>query len=108
MTRPPRGLAKVLTRVRALDSREKVRFTFKALRELAALGLDGQDARETLEGLRVADFARRLASGSTGEWMYVFKPRVGETTIHLKLILREDCVVVSFHEDENGNEEDDS
>jgi hypothetical protein len=38
--------------------------------------------------------------------MYVFKPRVDEATIYLKLILREECVVVSFHEDENGNDEE--
>jgi len=40
--------------------------------------------------------------------MYVFKPRVGETSIYLKLILRDGCLVVSFHEDENGNEEEGS
>lgn len=102
----PRGLAKVLTRIRALAAQDKVRFTLKALRELAALGLDARDARETLEALRAADFVKRQVSAATGERMYVFKPRVGETTIYLKLILREECVVVSFHEDENGNDEE--
>jgi hypothetical protein len=102
----PRGLAKVLTRIRALAAREKVRFTLKALRELAALGLDVRDARETLEALRAVDFAERLVSAVTGERMYVFKPRVGETAVYIKLILRDDCIVVSFHEDENGNEEE--
>ena len=56
----PRGLAKVLTRIRARAAQEKVRFTLKALRELAALGLDARDARETLEALRTADFVKRL------------------------------------------------
>lgn len=37
-------------------------------------------------------------------WMYVFKPRVAETVLYLKLILRADCVVVSFHEE--GDRED--
>ena len=102
----PRGLVKVLTRVRALAAKERVRFTLKALRELAALGLDARDARETLGALRTADFVKRLVSAATGEWMYVYKPRVGETSIYLKLILRDGCLVVSFHEDENGNDEE--
>ena len=36
--------------------------------------------------------------------MYVFKPRVGGDTLYLKLILRSECVVLSFHEDEAGAE----
>jgi hypothetical protein len=39
--------------------------------------------------------------------MYVFKPRVAETSIYLKLILRDGCLVVSFHEDEDGDGEED-
>ena len=71
----PRGLARILTRIRALAARDKVRFTLKALRELATLGLDARDARETLEALRTAEFVKRLVSAVTGEGMYVFKPR---------------------------------
>ena len=103
----PPALANVLTRVRALAAEENVRFTLKAVRELAALGLDATDACESLEGLKAADFVKRLASEATGEWMYVFKPKVGGITVYVKLILRRGCVVVSFHEDEAGDDEED-
>jgi hypothetical protein len=100
-----RALANVLRRVRALAVERRVRFTLKALRELASLGLDAEDACETLEGLRASDFVRRLVAERTGEWRYVFKPRVGEVSIYLKFVLREGCLIVSFHEDENGNDD---
>ena len=52
----PRGLGKILRRVRALAAEQQVRFTLKAFRELAALGLGAMDACETLEGLKTVDF----------------------------------------------------
>jgi hypothetical protein len=36
--------------------------------------------------------------------MYVFKPTLGARVAYVKLVLRGDCVVVSFHEDERGEE----
>jgi len=101
---PP--LAHVLSRVRSLAAEQRLRFTLKAVRELAAIGLDATDACESLEGLRAADFVKRLVSQATGEWMYVFKPKVGGILVYVKLILRRGCVVVSFHEDEGGDDEE--
>jgi hypothetical protein len=54
----------------------------------------------------VADFAGRLVSEGTGEWMYVFKPLVAGTPVYLKLVLREGCLIVSFHEDEGDPDEE--
>ena len=104
----PRWLSKVLTRVRALAATRNVQFTLKALRELASLefGLDEEDACEVLAELTARDSAGRVASAATGEWMYLFKPQVSGTILYVKLILRNDCVVISFHEDEDGSEED--
>jgi len=104
-----RWLPAVLERIHELASQEKVRFTIKALRELAALdiGLDEEDARHVLASLAASDFVERLVSKKTGEWMYVFKPRVGGVVIYAKLILRSDCVVISFHEEERQGDEDD-
>jgi hypothetical protein len=102
----PPTLAGVLRRVRALAAERKVRFTLKAVRELAGIGLDAADACEALEELKVADFVERLVSETTGEWMYVFKPKVGGIVVYVKLILRRGCVVVSFHEDESGDDEE--
>ena len=80
----------------------------KAARELAAqgAGLDVQDACDVLVGLVADDFAQRFESEHTGEWMYVFKPSVVGTVVYLKLVLRAECVVVSFHEDQGEGEED--
>lgn len=101
----PRWPPRVLTRIRALASRGFVRLTYKADREAVALGLAVEDVREVVEGLSPTDSAGRLASKVTGEWMYVFKPSVEGRTIYVKIVLREDCVIVSFHEDEAVDEE---
>jgi hypothetical protein len=66
------------------------------------------DACTVLADLKAEDSAGRLASRVTGEWMFVFKPRVAGTLVYVKLILRDDCVVVSFHEEEGDREEEDS
>ena len=104
----PRWLSNVLTRIRVLAAARDVRFTLKALRELAGLelGLDEEDACEVLAELTAEDSAGRVASAATGEWMYLFKPQVSETILYVKVILRNNCVVVSFHEDEDGSDED--
>ncbi len=57
--------------------------------------------------LGARDSVGRLASETTGEWIYVFKPVVGGQIIYVKVVLREDCVVVSFHEDEGGGHDED-
>jgi hypothetical protein len=79
-------------------------------RKLAALefALDEEDACDLLAELKAEDSAGRLASATTGEWMYVFMPRVAGETFYVKLILRNECVVVSFHEDEGGGHEEDA
>ncbi len=103
----PLRLGKVLTRVRELAAARKVRFTLKARRELASLelGLDEEDVCDILANLTAEDSAGRLESAATGEWMYLFKPELSWTVLYVKLILRSNCVVVSFHEDEGSHEE---
>jgi hypothetical protein len=98
-----RWLPAVLATVHELTAKQKVRFTQKALYELAALdlGLDETDALDVLAGLTDADSAGRIVSKVTGEWLYMFKPTLGVTVLYLKLTLRTDCVVISFHEQED-------
>lgn len=36
----------------------------------------------------------------------LFKPLLAGTVLYVKLILRNDCIVVSFHEDEGGGHEE--
>ncbi len=105
-----RGLPKTLRRIRELAAARKVLFTLKALRELASLelGLDEEDACDILANLTAADSAGRLRSAATGEWMYLFKPLLFRTVLYVKLLIRSDCVIVSFHEDEGGNHEKDT
>src|SRR5438128_7768177 len=103
-----RWLRAVLARIRELAAQRKVRFTLKALRELAGLGigLDQEDACDVLANLATRDFVERLGSRMTGEWMYVFQPTVGEVILYVKVILRSDCVVISFHEEEDQSDDD--
>ena len=70
--------------------------------------MDVRDACDVLDSLTADDFAARVESVSTGEWMYVFKPFVAGTNVYLKLILRAECLVVSFHEDEGESDEEQS
>jgi hypothetical protein len=105
----PRWLRTVLTRTRELALARRVLFTLKARRELAGLqfGLDEQDASDVLANLSPEDSAGRLKSPTTGEWAYVFKPLLAGAVLYVKIILRNECIVVSFHEDEGeGHEED--
>ena len=107
----PRWLPKVLTRIRELAVARRVRFTLKARRELASLatGLDEEDACDALAKLTAVDSAGRLLSEVTGEWMYLFKPMLAAARFYVKVVVRSDCIVVSFHEDEGeGHEEEDA
>jgi Motility quorum-sensing regulator, toxin of MqsA len=101
---PPRWLPAILARIRELAAQRKVRFTMKALRELAGLGmgLDEEDARDVLASLIASEFDERLRSTKTSEWMYVFKPEVGGVLVYVKVILRANCLVISFHEEEGS------
>jgi hypothetical protein len=104
----PWEIARLAKRVRELAREGKVEFTLKALRELAAGGFGEIDACEILTELRPPAFVDRIESRATGEWMYVFKPRIEGLTVYVKLIMRSGCVVVSFHEDDSGDDEDGS
>ncbi|HET7502773.1 MAG TPA: type II toxin-antitoxin system MqsR family toxin [Kofleriaceae bacterium] len=98
----------MLARISELARAHRVTFTLKAFRELAALqlGMDVEDACDVLVHLTATDSAGRLASAVTGEWLYVFKPRVEKTVIYVKVIIRNDCVVVSFHADEGAGHDE--
>jgi hypothetical protein len=98
----PRWLPKALGRIRTLAAQREVLFTLKALRELASLdiGLDEEGACDVLANLTAEDSAGRVESAATGEWMYLFKPHLSGMVLYIKVLLRSDCVVVSFHEDE--------
>ena len=104
-----RWLPAILARIRALAAQRAVRFTMKALRELAGLGmgLDEEDACEVLANLIASEFDRRVRSKKTGEWMHVFKTEVDGVLLYLKVILRSDCIVISFHEEEDRHNHED-
>jgi hypothetical protein len=106
----PGWLPRLLRRIHDLAGRGRLRFTLKAARGLAELaaGLDAQDACDVLAALRAEDYAKRFESERTGEWMYVFKPAVAGTVVYLKLVLRAECLVVSFHDDEGELDEEPS
>jgi hypothetical protein len=98
----------LVARIHRLARSGKVRFTHKALRELALLelGLDETDVLDILTNLTAGDCVGRVTSEHTGEWMYIFEPTVAGTAIYVKLIPRAECVVISFHgEVENRDKE---
>lgn len=82
-------------------------FTGKALEEFQALdlGLDERDATELIASLKAADSGGRVRSRETGEWLYVFRPRIADVVLYVKLALRSVCIVMSFHQ-ELGDEND--
>ena len=85
-----------------------MRFTLKAFQELARLGmgLDEEDACNVLANLTRSDLVGRLVSEQTGEWMYVFKPSVAGVVVYVKVVVRAECVVISFHEEEESDEDE--
>jgi hypothetical protein len=105
--RCPNGSPSSSKRIHELAASGSVRFTLEALRELASLevGLDEADACELLQRLRATDSAGRLRSSRTRDWLYVFLPRVGRETLYIKVLLRSDCVIISFHEQADDEEE---
>ena len=98
----------VLRQIRGLAAQRKVRFTLKAFQELGRLGMgpDEEDACDVLANLTRRDLVGRLVSEKTGEWMYVFKPSVAGVVVYVKVIVRADCVVISFHEEEETDEDE--
>lgn len=104
----PQWLPVVLRRIHDLATKGRVRFTLKALRELASLdvGLDETDACQLLQRLRASDSGGRLRSTRTGEWLYVFVTRAVGQTLYIKVLVRSDCVIISFHEQVDDEEED--
>lgn len=105
----PRWLTRALTRIRNLARTDRVSFTRKAITErgLLRLGLTERDAIALLADIRVAQFDRRLRSRDSGEWLYVFRPTVGATVLYVKVVLRGQCTVISFHPDD-GTDDDES
>ena len=97
-------LARALSQIRCHAVSRQVRFTWKARRELAELRLDELDACDVLASLRAVHSAGRLLSSETGEWLYLFKPTVAGAVLYLKVAMRRDCIVISFHEDEEADD----
>lgn len=97
-------ISKVLERIHKLANKGHVRLTVKAIAEIRGLGLGVSDVVDILTALSLADSAGRLRSLASSEWLYVFKPTVAATVLYVKVVLRGDCVVVSFHKDESDEE----
>ena len=94
-------LPEVLAQIKAFAGSNKVSFTYKALREIAELhlGLDETDVCHLLLDLKISDFKERRHSNITDEWLYIFLISVEDCQIYLKLISRNNCLIISFHED---------
>jgi hypothetical protein len=73
----------------------------KAQEEMASLepSADIDDVVEILSGLEAEDWESRICSLITGEALHVFKPTTAFGLLYVKVIIRNDCIVVSFHEE---------
>jgi hypothetical protein len=101
----PRWLTRTLARIRTLVLSDRVRFTRKARQERLALRIDLEEAHAILRTLRPADSSDRHWSDASADWLYVFRPVHGRVHLYIKAVLREACVVVSFHDDEGHDDE---
>lgn len=101
-----RWLPRVLARIHRLAAEGKAQLTEKAFEELRALplGISSDDAYHVLQHLTASECAGRFVSHETEEWLYVFNPRIVGIVLYVKLALRADCVVISFHEE--GGDDD--
>src|SRR5258708_2831892 len=96
-----RWVSRVVSRIRSLAAAGSIRMTGKALEELAALdiGLEPDEVCTVLCELKDEDLIVRVRSARSREWLYVFKPEIAGTIVYLKIAIRSQCVVISFHED---------
>ncbi len=106
VTTVPTWLAGALDRIHKHAKAGKVRLTVKALAEVRGLGLGlgVSDVVDVLIRLTPRVSAGRVRSTVSSEWLYVFKPTIAETVLYVKVVLRNDCLVVSFHRDESDEE----
>ena len=106
----PRGrlqdILRALSLIHEAVAEERVRFTAKARAEMLVLCIDANDALEILAGLEASDYHQTLVSHLTGELLWVFKPLLLDEVLYVKVALREHCVVISLHEDEDGDDEE--
>jgi hypothetical protein len=100
----PGWLARLVARIAAMAADGRVQLTAKASLEADDLGLSQEDVNDVLMSLKTADYAGRLTSH--GEWLYVFLPEVEGLLLYVKLVVRAGCVIVSFHEDKNQDEDE--
>ena len=102
----PRWLGEVLKAVHRNARRGSVRVTYKALQEMAALepSIAPDEALQLLEELDRASFRHRLRSIRSGEWLYVFRAPWCAELLYIKLLLRADCTIVSFHPEASDDE----
>lgn len=69
--------------------------------------LSHEDGEDIIAGLGRQDFHRRLRSHVLAEPLWVFRPEVNDEVLWVKLALRADCIIVSFHrDDEDGHGEE--
>ena len=101
----PPWLPRVLTRIRVQTAAGHVGFTDKASWEMQRIGLSRDDMLQVLAALTVGDDPTRLRSAIRDEWLYEFRPELPGLRLYVKVALREECVVISCHEDHEAQEE---
>ncbi len=98
--KPSKHIENVIDQIKLLALAGRVIFTAKALYELESMdiGLDSTDVCLLLTTLEKNDFHDRILSKITDEYLYVFIVRISNIEVYLKIMIRQSCVIISFHE----------
>jgi len=86
-----------LLRVKTLIEARKVRSTYSALADAAALGLDFEAVLDVIKALTTGDFYKSMTTHADHRiWQDVYRPNTPAGQVYLKLTVIEDVLIVSF------------
>jgi len=88
-----------LSVIRRLIAEKRIRPTYKASTDAAALGFDVPGMIEVVLGLTTSDFYKSMTTYSDHRvWQDVYRPTTHIGRIYLKLTVVDDVLIVSFKE----------
>lgn len=88
-----------LSVVKAMVEAGKVRSTFSALADGAALGFNFEGIVSVVMSLTLADFHKSMTTHADHRmWQDVYRPTTSAGEVYLKLMVVDDVLIVSFKE----------
>lgn len=88
-----------LARAKALARQGRFRMTTSAIMGAAEMGLSPQDMLTVVMALTGADFHKSMTTHADHAiWQDVYRPRIPQGSVYLKLTVVDDLLIVSFKE----------